>query len=342
MIALDLDRGSRVGLALAGFLAPVALGMVLRLAGAVGVVEEAMAPLQAVRVCDARRLDAACDDGELCAAGVCRHYGAPVRSAEGKSCGDSLLCEPGLECQQGACRAIKDLRIADAVCREPETRAALDRLVSQCAAKRPSGKGAGSLGLCEAWQWEEIARSDYHFDRRLLKLPGAFAVFFPTGEPQEGGRFPSPTQRQHYVARMRAEDRFMAAMAGARVVMAVGRASVTGEPVKNLALAQRRAQVAVSLVSEALGRDPRVLEFGLADAFRLPADEMGRFLAAPMVAGAEEAARLGASFAARESGYAADLDAGNLLNQVALVVAFPCDGTEFFPVSAYYEPMNAR
>lgn len=341
MIALDLDRGSRVGLAIAGFLAPIALALVLRLAGEAGIVEEAIAPLRVIHGCDARRLDAACDGGQLCVAGVCRAHLSTPRIPAGGSCANGGLCEAGLECYLGSCMPAEDLPIADPICRRPEVRGVVESLKRFCA--DASGTDISEVGLltCPEEQWEAIARANAAFDRPLLTIPGAFAVFFPTGEPR--GRFPSPTQGAHYAAQIGEQEALVKALMAAKVVMVIGRASATGNEAENLGLARRRAKVAEGITRDVLGARwvAPIRRWGLADELPLSIDVMKGFLDRPIAANEGEATAL------RERvELGGDHDSGERvwegLNQVALVIPFLCDGREFFPESSYFEPSRMR
>ena len=341
MIALGLDRSSRIGLAMAGFLAPIALALVLRLAGEAGIVEEAIAPLRIVQKCDARQLDVACEGGAMCVAGVCRAGLSTPRITEGGSCANGELCDAGLECYGGFCRSRSNLPIADASCRRPEVREVIEMLKRYCADASGSDIAKVDLLTCDEKQWEAIARTNAAFDRPMLKIPSAFAVFFPTGEPR--GRFPSPSQGAHYAARITEQEALVDALTRAKAVMVIGRASATGNEAENLELAWRRAKVAEGIVRDALGwrSVEHVRRWGLADEFALSIDVMSGFIDRPIAADAEEASALREQIRSWRD-HEAGLRAGELLNQVALVIPFQCDGGEFFPPSAYYEPTPAR
>ncbi|HRI09101.1 MAG TPA: hypothetical protein PKW35_14865 [Nannocystaceae bacterium] len=340
VIALDLDRGSRVGLAMAGFLAPVALGVVLRLVGEAGVVE-AIAPPREAALCDARRLDAVCEAEALCIAGVCRADPSAVRRRlEGESCEGRQLCDAGLECHRGACKAVEALPIADPICRGPAVRPVIDSLARACASEKHVSVSQVDLTSCDAAAWETMARGRADFDARFVLLPGAFALFFPNDQPKATGGFPSPAQREHLAATMREHEGVRAAMARARVMMAIGRASRAGDRITNTALARRRARLAAELVGDvrrSLGMESRaVLELGLADQSPVPVESMRRFLAPPIAASEADAREILESVASAEESAAAGEEASEAVNRVALVVAFPCDGSEFFPESAFY------
>jgi hypothetical protein len=324
MIALELDRGVRVGLATAGLLAPVALGLLLRIASGSALVEEVIAELRPTQSCDSRRLDARCDEG-VCVASVCRVIHEPVRRREQESCRGGELCAPGLECEMGLCT--REPRVADASCRAPEVQGALMRLRRRCAGVK--GRDEVGLSACSEVEWEKMARADKGVDADLLALPGAFAVFFPVGAPDAAGRWVSPHMREHYVASLRGSPAIRGALGAAKAVMVVGRASVTGDALANRELAQRRATTAAEWIKEAARVQAPVLVWGLADELTLSIGVMRGLLAAP-IAEDEEAARelmeLGRGMVGETAA----------LNQVALVVPLRCDGQEFFPRPTVY------
>lgn len=330
MIATELGREVRVGLLSTGLLFPIAAGMIARSLGD-GATELGGAVEREARACDATRLDAACEDGERCVAGRClpMRSGAPAGAQAG--C-DGRTCALGFDCHQQRCQPVQELqrRVAPAVCRDDEVRPRLNELLLRCAQAR---RGAPSLLTdCDAGDWRQMSQAKDFVDL-VVGMPGAFPVFFPTGQPDREGRWPGVEVRERYLDGVR---RLAAALQRGQAILVFGRASASGGAALNFELAERRAGFVRGLIKEELAEAaPRLHAWGLAADFPLSVEAMRRWMPERPIAHDEAAARELAAL--REPGRASERwsEASEMVNRVVFVVPLPCDGDEFIPDPAY-------
>ena len=334
MIALGLGRTLRHGLFSAGLLAPLSVGVVLRVAysGGPTVVSR---PVEAPTPCDATRIDTMCSEGQRCVAGECRVMRVAERAAEQESCA-GLKCAPGLECHRNACMRVEVLPLAPMACREPAVRAALTELTRTCAQAR--GTAEMLLTSCNTEDWQSLSRRNTSLERHLMAMPGAFSVFYPQGKPDERQTWPSPDVRDLYMDGLLGHRE---ELRRARQIFVIGRASVLGDERVNARLAERRARFVEGLLTKMLGAErPPILRWGLADDFTMGIEDVRqRMKSAPIAADANDVAELAKvrrpDFNLTTLSSAQVKRVTEMLNRVVFVVPLPCDGLEFNPPPAF-------
>lgn len=328
MIRTELTWMVRCGLLSTGFLAPLAVGLLLRMALAEGPTRAEPASEPAVTPCEATRMDATCPPGERCAAGRCLAARLGERAGRDEGCG-GRPCGLGLECHRGACLPIGSFPVAPAVCRRPAIRAKLDELLNRCTQAR---RGQRSLLLeCDADAWLEMSK-DSGFEELVMSMPGAFSVFFPNALPDPDRKWPGAEVHTHYADGIR---RHAGELGEAQALLIIGRASNVGEPALNFALAQRRAELVESLVREVLGPSmPEIRAWGLASDFKLSTASMRQRMPAEPIAATEADELVLRAMRAPEYVIPGD-EISDMLNRVVFVVPLPCDGHEFNPAPAF-------
>jgi len=333
VIRPSLAPAVRGSLFAAGLLAPLAVGVVLRLLLApppAPVV--APAPTLELRSCDPTRLDESCLGGTHCVAGTCQPLRRPVRRPVGEACADAL-CEPGLECFRGRCSEPSQIPRAPAQCEPPRVRAALAALQARCAGP---GDPEAPLTACPTGTWERLSGQDPQFERRLGELPGVFSVHFPLNKPDPGGRWFQPDVEAAYLQQLR---RSAPRLQGAGQLLVVGRASVEGDGELNRELALRRAAQVEGLLQAAFGDAlPPVRRWALASQVPLALEYFQNSVRAPPVAwdaaAADEMRRMLAVDHAQLPAKQWQWLRG-AINRVVLVVPMYCDGREFYPTPAF-------
>lgn len=331
MIALELSRTVRFGLLSAGFLWPVALGLLVRLVGASPKAPEEPEAHAAVIACEPTRMDAVCPNGRRCVAGECKAALLGERAQEGERCGGQA-CGLGLECYRGSCRPVRELErlVAPDVCRQDDVRETLDELLLRCAQVQRGG--GGLLTDCGDEAWREMSKAP-DFETRVLSMPGAFSVFFPNGKP-DGPQWPGADVRAWYTDRIRASAQ---PLARARAILVIGRASLSGSAAVNYELARQRARFVRERLQEILGASaPPIREWGLAADFELSIEAMRRRMPAEPIADSAAAEAELAALRASSSEIRRWADTRELLNRVVFVVPLPCDGHEFNPEPAFH------
>ena len=151
------------------------------------------------------------------------------------------------------------LPIAPAVCRQSPVRECLEELVHRCT---QAMRGERSLLMsCDDDAWREMSKGA-GFEELVMAMPGAFSVFFPSDKPDAEGKWPGVDLRARYGEKVQLHA---SALAKARAILIVGRASVTGSAARNDELARLRATFVEGLVREALGPGvPEIRGWGLA------------------------------------------------------------------------------
>lgn len=334
MIALELERGVRVGLLVAGFLAPVAVGVVLRVAGHSPAVQQTLGGADEPVVCDAARFDADCPAGTWCVADRCVAVRIAERAGPEESC-VGLECTPGNECHRSSCVPVEKLPVAPPACREPAVKRALEALSRSCV--QASGDQEATLLNCRTEVWSRISQSDARFEELVMTMPGAFSVFFPNGLPDGRGTWPNAAARRGYAEAIAAHAE---ALRAARLILVIGRASVSGGEDENRELAERRAKLVEGILVELLGPGHRqIFHWGLAADFTLSMHAMRQRMRAPPIAADAAAVEALASLQRPEFDLASLSEAeftrvSHMLNRVTFVVPIPCDGHEFNPLPA--------
>lgn len=334
MIALWLGRTLCLTLFSAGLLAPLAVGVVLRVAHSREPTEVSR-PVEAATPCDATRIDAICPEGQRCVAGECLAVRVAERAPEQGSCA-GLTCAPGLECHRNTCMRVDALLLAPRACRESAVHEALTALIRTCA--QASGTTEMLLTSCDAGLWRSLSQRNTSLERHLMAMPGAFSVFFPNGKPDEKQTWPGPDARDLYMDSLpgHQED-----LRRAKQIFVIGRASIFGDELVNARLAERRAAFVEDLLTTMLGADRApILRWGLADDFTLGIDVVRqRMQAAPIAADANDVAELekvrGPDFDLSVLSWEQEDLVTQMLNRVVFVVPFPCDGREFNPPPAF-------
>lgn len=333
MIPIALSREVRFSLLALGLLLPVALAVLLRLAGATRAPAEPR--IEAVTRCEATRLDATCPDGQRCAAGLClpARLGAPLLA--GERCSTAQRCGLGLECHRGRCQEEVALRaiVAPLGCRPPPLRRVLAALQVRCA--KALGVEDATLGDCDEGNWTAISR-ERGFDALMREASAGFSVFFPHAAPDAKGRWPTPEGRAFLLRGVEASREELQA---ARIVLSYARASTVGGTRENAALAARRNDLVASLIRDALGRTPTLRRWTLAATTEDSLEARRRDLRGRRLVASTEAelAELRALPALRDESLALrEGELRNTVNRVVDVVSLPCDGHEFFPVPAFH------
>lgn len=332
MIPIALPREVRLGLLALGFLLPVALGVVLRIAG------ETPAPAERrgeeATPCEATRLDATCPAGQRCAAGLClpARLGAPLLA--GERCSAAQGCGLGLECHRGRCQEEGALRaiVAPLGCRPQALRRVLAALQVRCA--KALGVEDAVLGDCDGSKWTAISR-ERGFDELMREASAGFSVFFPHAEPDARGRWPTTEARAFLLRGVEASREELRA---GRIVLSYARASTVGGAEENAALAARRNDLVASLIQEALGRAPALRRWTLAATTEDSLEARRRDLRGRRLVASTEAelAELRSLPALRDEELGRrERELRDAVNRVVDVVPLPCDGHEFFPVPAF-------
>ncbi len=266
-----------------------------------------------------------CLEGEICVHGQCTAWEDPPKCEIGKPCDPRCSCP--YACRSGLC--VQPVA-SSAACALPEVQDALRRLVVAC--EHAGGRGIG----CEPSKWQDFVMHDARFDEIITNFPDKVTIHFPAAKPEvvaSWSDWPSAAVKAHYVEQMR---RMRPALDAAKLIFVVGRASKGGAPEQNTRLGFARMQFARSLMQEVYkdsdtGRDAldrKVLNFTLGESRQLPAGFFESRLEGKMITWDDGSqARLANAVMNPTAITQADKWwAVNVVNQVAFVIAVPCDG----------------
>lgn len=271
-----------------------------------------------------------CENGFICTAGGCVQEQV-YSCAGGKGCNNGACSCPNAQiCREDRC---VESTISAKKCSDPATQKLVRWLIDKC--EKNGGKGTS----CPAGDWEKFAIASDTFDAMLAGAAEGISIHFPWAVPsiQPGAPpWPGAEKKAYYLAELKKSRK---AVDEAKLIFIVGRASKGGSSAENKQYGTLRWRAATTLLAGLYDDQPVgvVDEFNkklryvvLGDARQLPAGFYTQYFHERMIAWSdEETSRLARDV--KDPLSQSDQERGwtvNTLNQVALIIPIPCDGTE--------------
>lgn len=283
-------------------------------------------PLEAHNAeCDEKQAGS-CGAGRVCSAGLCIDEEVPA-CKDGKGCNNGTCQCPGTQsCREDQC---VQLTAPSAVCSDPDMKKLVGWIRQKC------GGGATS---CPNADWDRFALESDTFDGMMAGSGQALSIHFDWSIPRIEPRapeWPDPTTKSYYLAELQKHRK---TLDDAKLIFIVGRASKGGTTEQNHKYGFKRMNVANGLLrglyagsSSDLDKLNAKLHYvTLGDLRPLDAGVYRRHFGGRMIGwNAAATAKLAAAVTTSVPKSADDhIWTVNTLNQVALIIPIPCDGTE--------------
>lgn len=270
-----------------------------------------------------------CAEGLTCVGRTCMpEQNYPTRCDLDDPCGakGTCTCDGAMQCVADVCVRKEGPSTGIDICEEPEVKAALKQLKTDC---------AGNITHCPAPDLQRFAIKYKDFDTLVARFPDTITVHFPGGMPpidKGAAAWPTGQVEQFYLERLR---RSSAAFQSARSIFVIARSSPGGSIVRNELFAQARSNLVKDLVLRSLAElapadrdavENKFFDFILSHKRRIGRDFFSeryanRFITWDM----KSRDRLIAHLGAEDLGESDEAWLTQTINQVVLIVPVPCE-----------------